>query len=100
MTSYRGEAFNHGVADAAVLSRNLISAWHSTDPENTMQRAVNRYEEEMRDRTYDAVLLSTQACLEAHDLHSLRPDSPCVSKRTQVAKEARDARARARREMD
>ncbi|KAJ5332640.1 FAD-binding domain-containing protein [Penicillium brevicompactum] len=100
MTSYRGEAFNHGVADAAILSRNLISAWHSSDPENIMQRAVNRYEEEMRDRTYDAVLLSTQACLEAHDLHFLRPDSPCVSKRAQIATEARDARAHARREMD
>ncbi|KAJ5538374.1 hypothetical protein N7494_007853 [Penicillium frequentans] len=99
MTSYRGEAFNHGVADAAVLSRNIISAWHSMDTNNTLQIAVNRYEEEMRVRTSDAVLLSTQACLEAHDLHALQPDSPCVSKRAQVAKEAREARAQARLEM-
>jgi 2-polyprenyl-6-methoxyphenol hydroxylase-like FAD-dependent oxidoreductase len=99
MTSYRGEAFNHGVADAAVLSRNLISAWHSADSGKTMQGAVDAYEKEMRARTSDAVLLSTQACLEAHDLHALQPDSPCVSKRAQVAKEAREARAQARLEM-
>jgi 2-polyprenyl-6-methoxyphenol hydroxylase-like FAD-dependent oxidoreductase len=99
MTSYRGEAFNHGVADAAVLSRNLISAWHSADSGTTMQSAVDAYEEEMRARTSDAVLLSTQACLEAHDLHALQPNSPCVSKRAQVAKEAREARAQARLEM-
>ncbi|KAJ5930361.1 hypothetical protein N7466_005854 [Penicillium verhagenii] len=99
MTSYRGEAFNHGVADAAVLSRNIISAWKSLDPQNTLQRAVGRYEEEMRARTSDAVLLSTQACLEAHNLHALQADSPCVSRRAKVAKEAREARAQARLEM-
>ncbi|KAJ5872922.1 uncharacterized protein N7529_005275 [Penicillium soppii] len=99
MTSYRGEAFNHGVADAAVLSKNLISAWHSADSGNTIKNAVDAYEKEMRARTSDAVLLSTQACLEAHDLNALQPDSPCVSKRAQVAKEAREARAQARLEM-
>ena len=99
MTSYRGEAFNHGIADAAILSRNIASAWHSTDTENTIQAAVDRYEEDMRSRTPDAVLLSTQACLEAHNLPALQPDSPCVSKRAQVAKEAREVTAQARHEV-
>lgn len=93
MTSYRGEAFNHGIADAATLSRYLISAWRSTSSLDTIESAVTRYEFEMRNRTHDAVLLSTQACLEAHDLNGLRPDSPCVSKRAKVARDARDSKA-------
>lgn len=96
MTWYRGEAFNHGVADAAVLSRNIISSWHSFGASNTLENAVTRYEEEMRARTADAVLLSTQACLDAHNLNALRPDSPIVSKRAKVAKEIRDTRAMAK----
>ncbi|KAL3433423.1 hypothetical protein BDV09DRAFT_171940 [Aspergillus tetrazonus] len=96
MTSYRGEAFNHGVADAAVLSRNIIAAWTNPGMTGGIADAVGRYENEMRERTRDSVLLSTQACLDAHNLNGLQPDSPIVSKRAKIAREARDARARAK----
>ncbi|KAA8642437.1 hypothetical protein EYZ11_005594 [Aspergillus tanneri] len=96
MTSYRGEAFNHGVADAAVLAKNIIAAWKNPGVSDGIQSAVSQYEEEMRTRTWESVLLSTQACLDAHDLNGLQPDSPIVSKRAKVAKEAREARARAK----
>ena len=42
------------------------------------------FEEEMRLRAHDAVLLSRQACLDAHDLNGIKPDSPLVSKRARV----------------
>ncbi|EED12117.1 monooxygenase, putative [Talaromyces stipitatus ATCC 10500] len=96
MTSYRGEAFNHGVADAAVLARNIITAWNDPAAIGRLGDAVSRYEVEMRERTWESVLLSTQACLDAHDLNGLQPDSPIVSKRAKVAREARDARAKAK----
>ncbi|PYI32368.1 FAD/NAD(P)-binding domain-containing protein, partial [Aspergillus indologenus CBS 114.80] len=66
MTSYRGEAFNHGVADAAVLAREIASVW-------------GRVQEGDADG--------------AHDLRALGPDSPIVSKRAQVVQEAREGGA-------
>jgi 2-polyprenyl-6-methoxyphenol hydroxylase-like FAD-dependent oxidoreductase len=79
MTMYRGEAFNHGITDAARLSQQLMDAHAIGSP---FGEAVAAYEEEMRARTKEAVLWSRQACLDAHDLNNLKPDSPLVSKRT------------------
>jgi hypothetical protein len=42
----------------------------------------------MRKRVKDAVLLSREACLDAHDLGALRDDSPLVSKRAVVRAKA------------
>ncbi|RMZ85023.1 hypothetical protein DV738_g148, partial [Chaetothyriales sp. CBS 135597] len=63
MTMYRGEGFNHGITDAANLSRHLISVVSS--------------------------LAGTQqppACLDAHDFHNLNSSSPLLSKRARVPK--------------
>ncbi|KAJ9656821.1 hypothetical protein H2198_004709 [Neophaeococcomyces mojaviensis] len=83
MTMYRGEAFNHGITDAANLAKQLISGW-SQSGNGTLQKAVETYEKEVLERTHDAVLLSRQACLDAHDYHNLHADSPLVSKRAKV----------------
>lgn len=83
MTMYRGEAFNHGITDAAKLSEHIIAAHKNISP---LRHAVNSYEEEMQTRTHTAVLLSRQACIDAHDLNNLTPDSPLVSKRAVLKK--------------
>ncbi|KAF2488549.1 monooxygenase-like protein [Lophium mytilinum] len=83
MTMYRGEAFNHGITDAAKLSERLAEAGING---GSFEDAVNAYEEEVRERTGPAVLWSRQACLDAHDLNNLKPDSPLVSRRTILKK--------------
>ncbi|KAI1422614.1 hypothetical protein F5Y12DRAFT_761973 [Xylaria sp. FL1777] len=81
MTMYRGEAANHGFLDAKNLAEQL-KLWH--DGVKTQRQALEDYEAEMRPRTREAVLLSRQACLDAHDLTNLGPDSPLVSKRARI----------------
>lgn len=78
---YRGEAAIHGLMDAAKLVEQLILCCHG---QKIREQAIAEYEEKMRDRTHDAVLLSRQACLDAHDLRNLKDDSPVVSRRTKV----------------
>ncbi|KAI3339999.1 hypothetical protein F4824DRAFT_453830 [Ustulina deusta] len=82
MTMYRGEAANHGFVDARNLTEQLKSWW--CGGAKTKAQAVADYEAEMRLRTRRAVLLSRQACLDAHDLANLGPDSPLVSRRATV----------------
>lgn len=84
MTMYRGEAFNHGITDAARLSEELVGAFSGDFDQERLKVAVDKYEQEMIKRTYSAVLLSRQACLDAHDIEKLGPDSPLVSKRARV----------------
>ncbi|KAF2471431.1 FAD-binding domain-containing protein [Lindgomyces ingoldianus] len=84
MTMYRGEAFNHGITDAARLSERIIEAYVGGYDAERLHQAVDSYEVEMRERTRDAVLLSRQACLDAHDIDRLGPQSPLVSKRAKV----------------
>lgn len=50
----------------------------------SQESGIGNFEAEMRPRAHDAVLLSRQACLDAHDLNNLKPDSPLVSKRAKV----------------
>ncbi|KAF2972369.1 hypothetical protein GQX73_g1144 [Xylaria multiplex] len=83
MTMYRGEAANHGFTDASNLKEQL-KLWHSGW--KTQEQALEDYETEMRQRTHRAVLLSRQACLDAHDITNLGPDSPVVSMRARVLK--------------
>ncbi|KAJ7607570.1 FAD-binding domain-containing protein [Roridomyces roridus] len=81
MTMYRGEAANHGITDVAHLVEQL-RLWQ--EGKKTRAEAVGEYEDEMIPRAYQAVLLSRQACLDAHHVRNLWPDSPLVSKRAIV----------------
>ncbi|TGJ84037.1 hypothetical protein E0Z10_g4727 [Xylaria hypoxylon] len=81
MTMYRGEASNHGFTDAKNLKEQL-KLWYAGL--KTQGQALDDYQNEMYLRTRPAVLLSRQACLDAHDLANLGPDSPLVSRRARV----------------
>ncbi|KAJ6588010.1 FAD binding domain-containing protein [Mycena capillaripes] len=81
MTMYRGEAANHGLTDVVHLAEQL-QLWH--EGKKTRAEAVAAYEDEMVPRAYQAVLLSRQACLDAHNVRNLNPESPLVSKRAVV----------------
>ncbi|KAE8441128.1 hypothetical protein EG329_005840 [Mollisiaceae sp. DMI_Dod_QoI] len=83
MTMYRGEAANHGMTDAALLSEQIVSIM---DNKVSRKEAIETYEKQLRERTHDAVLLSRQACLDAHNLKALNSNSPLVSKRAKVLK--------------
>ncbi|KAL3441025.1 hypothetical protein BJX65DRAFT_15608 [Aspergillus insuetus] len=72
MTMYRGEAANHGIFDAARLTEQLIR-WR--DGKQTLEEAFDSYQKEVYERTHDAVIQSRYACLEAHDVSTLREDS-------------------------
>jgi 2-polyprenyl-6-methoxyphenol hydroxylase-like FAD-dependent oxidoreductase len=69
----RGEAANHGICDAARLRDELV-LWR--DGKQSITQALDRYQAEVKSRTHDAVILSRHACLDCHDLSSLRVDSP------------------------
>ncbi|EFW98945.1 FAD-binding domain containing protein [Grosmannia clavigera kw1407] len=84
MTMYRGEAFNHGITDAASLAEHLVTAWASQDLLRRLRATVDVYEKDLVQRTQSAVLLSRQACLDAHDFKTLTAESPLVSKRAIV----------------
>ncbi|KAK3328149.1 hypothetical protein B0T19DRAFT_400937 [Cercophora scortea] len=64
MSIYRGEGVNHGIIDGCVLADALKRA---ADGIVSPQRAVRDYEVEMRARGKEAVDVSHQACLDAHD---------------------------------
>lgn len=93
MTMYRGEAFNHGIMDAAQFSKRIAEAYRGAGEydRDALREAVDAYEKEMRERTHSAVLLSRQACLDAHDIKRLGPDSPLVSKRARVPEPGQSA---------
>ncbi|KYK60751.1 monooxygenase [Drechmeria coniospora] len=78
MTMYRGEAANHGLLDAFHLLREL-RALHAGS--KTAEQAIGDYEAEMRGRAVPAVLLSRQACLDAHDFHGLNENSAVLKRR-------------------
>lgn len=81
MTMYRGEAYNHGVTDANLLSAQI---YHFSLGDATQEEVLEEYESEVLQRTHEAVLLSRQACLDAHNLAALKSDSPLVSKRARI----------------
>lgn len=51
-------------------------------------KALNDFEMQMRGRVCEAVLLSRQACLDAHDFNALTDESPLLSKRAVVRSRA------------
>ena len=78
MTMYRGEAANHGLLDAHRLCRALDMVYNQG---KSLKVAVDRYETELRERTSTAVLLSRQACLDAHDFAGLNENSAVLKRR-------------------
>lgn len=79
MTMFRGEAANHGILDVFYLWRALERAVHRGPA--AQKQAVDEYEAEMTRRAAPAVLLSRQACLDAHDYHGLNEDSAVLKRR-------------------
>ncbi|KAL5344044.1 hypothetical protein BJX70DRAFT_405221 [Aspergillus crustosus] len=78
MTMYRGEAANHGLLDAFKLVHVLEHAYNGS---KTLTEGMNHYEMEMRKRTRRAVLLSRQACLDAHNWDQLNEDCAILTRR-------------------
>lgn len=78
MTMFRGEAANHGIMDAYHLAAALAEIYAGR---KTKQEALDGYEAEMRDRTSVAVLWSREACIGAHDYHSLDEKSAVLRRR-------------------
>jgi 2-polyprenyl-6-methoxyphenol hydroxylase-like FAD-dependent oxidoreductase len=78
MTMDRGEAANHGILDAYHLVGALKRAYSK---EVSQKAALDAFEKEMRERTCAAVLLSCQACFDAHDWSSLNADSAILRRR-------------------
>lgn len=78
MTMYRGEAANHGILDALMLCEVLQSVYKGGQ---STEEAILQYEKELRSRTSAAVLLSRQACLDAHDWAGLNEHSAVLKRR-------------------
>lgn len=78
MTMYRGEAANHGILDALRLCEVLQGVYKVGQ---STEEAILRYEKELRSRTSAAVLLSRQACLDAHDWAGLNEHSAVLKRR-------------------
>ncbi|PTB69006.1 FAD/NAD(P)-binding domain-containing protein [Trichoderma citrinoviride] len=78
MVMYRGEAGNHGILDAWHLLREIKAVYSG---EKARAEAVGDYEKEMKERATPAVLLSRQACLDAHDYDGLNENSAVLKKR-------------------
>lgn len=72
MTMYRGSACNEGILDVAELVKQLdlhlqgLFSWKD---------AVANYRNSVQERARQAVLLSRQACLDAHDMSKITPNS-------------------------
>jgi len=78
MTMYRGEAANHGLLDAYYLWTKLEEIKNG---KIIKLKAIQEFETEMRERTHTAVLLSRQACLDAHDWDNLNENSAVLKRR-------------------
>ncbi|KAM0249539.1 hypothetical protein ACHAQJ_009006 [Trichoderma viride] len=82
MVMYRGEAGNHGILDAWHLLREIKTVYAG---EKSRAEAIGDYEKEMKARVTPAVLLSRQACLDAHDYHGLNENSAVLKRRAIIA---------------
>ncbi|OBA22379.1 FAD/NAD(P)-binding domain-containing protein [Metschnikowia bicuspidata var. bicuspidata NRRL YB-4993] len=80
MTMYRGEAANHGIADVADFIGQTDRYLKGDIP---WADAVSNYCEQVYLRAQEAVLLSRQACLDAHDMSKITAGSasPLLTKR-------------------
>jgi len=81
----RGEGANHGLMDAANLAGALKAV---CDGKVSLREAVDAYETEVRKRTVPAVILSREACLDAHDWRKIKSgNSPILAKRAVTMRE-------------
>lgn len=80
MTMYRGEAANHGINDVADLMKEIDQYQAGSISWNDV---VTNYCHIVKNRASSAVLLSRQACIDAHDISKIRfdSDSPLLSMR-------------------
>lgn len=91
MTMYRGEAANHGIADVHLLVSQVMSVTGKLGDggqEKSLPRACKAYTVKMVGRTAPAVMLSRQACLDAHEYARINDDSPLIQKRAAVRTES------------
>lgn len=80
MTMYRGEAANHGITDVFELMKQMDQyviggiSWETV---------VDQYCQAVKSRAGEAVLLSRQACIDAHDITKISANStsPLLSMR-------------------
>lgn len=72
MTMYRANAANHGIADVADLMKQIDQYQAGAI---SWDEAVTNYCKIMRARAREAVLLSRQACMDAHEFSKIRSDS-------------------------
>ncbi|KAK9799883.1 putative FAD-binding domain-containing protein [Seiridium cardinale] len=82
MSSFRGEAANHGVVDAINLLNALTGLGDKesnfTDPPSSvpdLRKPVGAYEDEMIHRTASAVEWSTEACIDANHYDRVKEGS-------------------------
>jgi 2-polyprenyl-6-methoxyphenol hydroxylase-like FAD-dependent oxidoreductase len=73
----RGEAANHGLADVKGLVNGLKKVLAG---EARIREALEKYEEEVKERCIPAVLASRQACLDAHRWDMVREGSPLLTR--------------------
>jgi hypothetical protein len=71
----RGEAVNHGILDALRL---LVQLRQVKKGEKSLENAVADYQKEVVERGREAVLLSRQACLDAHNPEGIPENSPLM----------------------
>ena len=91
----RGEGANHGITDVAllvdkilpVLKNSSLPAFFDRSSPQPLRDAIDAYEKEMIQRTGPAVLLSRQACLDAHNYEKITDRSPLISRRAMVTTE-------------
>lgn len=91
MTMYRGEAANHGIADVHLLVSQVMSVVGKLvdgGQDERVPQACKAYTVKMVERTAPAVLLSRQACLDAHEYGRINDDSPLIQKRAAVRSES------------
>lgn len=78
MTMFRGEAANHGILDALGLYRAISQVYKDNQ---SVDESLRDYEVELRERAVSAVLLSRQACLDAHQWNDLNAGSAVLKRR-------------------
>lgn len=82
MTMYRGEAANHGITDVGDLMKGIDEFCGG---KKTWDDVATTYCAAVKERAGKAVLLSRQACLDAHDMLKIKKDldSPLLALRKQ-----------------
>jgi 2-polyprenyl-6-methoxyphenol hydroxylase-like FAD-dependent oxidoreductase len=81
MVRYRGEGANHAIVDIGNPVEAIKPLVKTGADDETWMEAIKGYEEEMVERSTQGVLVSRQACLDAHDFERLNDDSPLVRRR-------------------